>query len=158
MAILRCTQCGSINRMAEERVRDRPVCGRCKARLDTTGAPQAATGEGLAQVVQSSPVPVLVDYWAAWCGPCRTAAPILEQIGRRGVGNLLVLKVNVDEEQGEAGDEPECDAPVEAAVPHEPDVLWKCYRSAQACRAVPASNHRLFTPPTRPRRPRSRSR
>lgn len=102
MAILRCTQCGSINRMAEERVRDKPVCGRCKARLDTTGAPQAATGEGLAQVVQSAPVPVLVDYWAAWCGPCRTAAPILEQIGRRGVGNLLVLKVNVDEEQGEA--------------------------------------------------------
>jgi thioredoxin 2 len=102
MAILRCAHCGSLNRMAEERARDKPVCGRCKARLDTSGAPQAVTGEALAELVARSPVPVLVDYWAGWCGPCRTAAPILEQLGRRGAGRWLVLKVNVDEEQAEA--------------------------------------------------------
>ncbi|MFO0755933.1 MAG: thioredoxin domain-containing protein [Byssovorax sp.] len=103
MAIFRCAHCGSLNRMAEDRARDKPVCGKCKARLDVTGAPQAVSGAALGQAVAQSPVPVLVDYWAAWCGPCRTAAPILEKVGQRAAGRLLVLKVNVDEERDEAG-------------------------------------------------------
>jgi thioredoxin 2 len=99
MAIFRCDRCGAMNRVADERVHDRPVCGGCKARLDTTGAPQEVLGEAFYRAVAGSPVPVLVDFWAAWCGPCRMAAPAVADLARRNAGKLLVLKVNVDHDQ-----------------------------------------------------------
>ncbi len=94
-----CARCGALNRISSTPAGARPVCGKCKADLDVSGEPRAVTSAQLDSAVRNSPVPVLVDFWAPWCGPCRTAAPIFAEVGRRKAGDVLVLKVNSDDEQ-----------------------------------------------------------
>lgn len=102
MAIFRCDRCGAMNRVADGRVGDHPICGGCKAKLDASGAPQEVSGEAFDRAIRTAPVPVLVDFWAGWCGPCRMAAPAVAELSHRHAGRLLVLKLNVDEDQPSA--------------------------------------------------------
>jgi thioredoxin 2 len=100
--VIRCPACGVANRVPRDKV-DRglePVCGRCKAPLlpvsiDTR--PVTVTDATFSAEVERSPVPVLVDAWAAWCGPCKMIAPVIDELAAEMAGRVRVAKLNVDE-------------------------------------------------------------
>jgi thioredoxin 2 len=98
--LIRCPSCGTTNRVpAEKRQRGlEPVCGRCKTPLRiSTNHPITVTDATFAAEVERSPLPVLVDMWAAWCGPCRMVAPIVDQLAADLSGRVRVAKLNIDE-------------------------------------------------------------
>jgi thioredoxin 2 len=96
--VVTCASCGKNNRLAYEHLGDAARCGECKTALKAPDFPvemhQTADFDRL--VAQSS-LPVVVDYWAPWCGPCRMVAPELEKVATRQAGQILVVKVNTDE-------------------------------------------------------------
>ena len=93
-----CPACGATNRVPGDRVAQglAPVCGKCRAPLPV-GKPQPVTDASFAQDVLRSPLPVLVDAWAPWCGPCHMIAPVVDQLATELAGRIRVVKLNVDE-------------------------------------------------------------
>lgn len=97
-----CSQCHAVVRVPSDRSDEHPKCPRCKSEL-LTGTTVALDQDSFATYVQRTSLPVLVDFWAPWCGPCRMMAPVLERAGYERAATLQVAKVNTDEQQELAG-------------------------------------------------------
>lgn len=98
--IIRCLSCGAKNRMPEDRLNDKPKCGKCGVPLvvrNEQGQPVTVTDASFASEVISARGSVLVDCWAPWCAPCRTIAPILDDLADKYAGGVKIAKLNVDE-------------------------------------------------------------
>jgi thioredoxin 2 len=91
-----CAACGQNNRIPESKLATDGRCGRCKAVLSAVNEPIDADEATFAAVTEGNSVPILVDFWAEWCGPCRMAAPVVKRVAERFAGRAIVLKVNTD--------------------------------------------------------------
>jgi len=93
---IRCPNCGRTNRIPVA-AKGRPRCAQCSRDLPWI---VDAGDEDFAEIVEQSRIPVLVDMWATWCGPCRAVSPALEQLARERAGHVKLVKVDVDRAPG----------------------------------------------------------
>jgi thioredoxin 2 len=96
--LLRCPVCGATNRVPRERPDEgrRPLCGRCRTPLPAPGKPMTVTDATFADEVERAPLPVVVDVWAAWCGPCRIIAPVIDELAASMAGRVRFAKLDID--------------------------------------------------------------
>ena len=93
-----CQHCQGVNRVPELRLTEDPQCGKCKGALFKS-APIALDAAGFERFVGNSELPLLVDFWAPWCGPCRMMAPAFEQAAKQLEPRIQLLKVNTEQQQ-----------------------------------------------------------
>jgi thioredoxin 2 len=99
-----CPACGTANRIAYPKVSQQGRCGTCKADMSLIAAPAEMTSlTAFTALIAQSPMPVVIDFWAAWCGPCQMMAPEFAKAAELAAGEAVFIKVNTDEQQQIAG-------------------------------------------------------
>jgi thioredoxin 2 len=101
--LIGCSHCGRKNRLIYERLGDVVRCGACKQTLALVSPLDVGSVADFDLLISRAAIPVVVDFWAPWCGPCRVVAPELVKVAARAAGRFLIVKINTDE-VGELGD------------------------------------------------------
>ncbi len=95
-----CASCGKLNRVSwENSASKEPICGSCKTTLPLHFGVAEVSGTGLKTLIEKSPVPVICDFWAPWCGPCKAFAPAYQQAARRLSSRFTFAKLNTEQHQ-----------------------------------------------------------
>ncbi|NOZ09999.1 MAG: thioredoxin TrxC [Gammaproteobacteria bacterium] len=97
-----CPYCGQINRVPQDRLQQDPKCGGCKQAL-FIGKPIELGNSNFDRYMANTGLPVVVDFWASWCGPCKMMAPVFEQLAAEMSSRVVFAKVNTETEQNLAG-------------------------------------------------------
>jgi thioredoxin 2 len=97
-----CPHCAAVNRVPSDKLAENPTCGKCKKALFTAHPVELNSGNFMQHITRND-IPVLVDFWAPWCGPCRSMAPAFEEAAQKLEPHFRVVKLNTEEAQELAG-------------------------------------------------------